>query len=214
MLPAMEPLTPEEVRVIGCLVEKQLATPDYYPMTENALVAACNQLSNRNPVVAYDNDTVRLTLNSLRAKGLARIMHIHGGRVPKHRHVLDEVLELDRGALAMLCVLALRGPQTAGELRTRSERLFEFESLGAVDEALEALAERDDPLVVRLERAPGQKEARYAHLLGGPVDEAAFAAASPPPQRQVSGGDRLAALEERVEALEGALADLRKELGQ
>jgi hypothetical protein len=214
MLPAMEPLTPEEVRVIGCLVEKQLATPDYYPMTENALVAACNQLSNRNPVVAYDNDTVRLTLNSLRAKGLARIMHIHGGRVPKHRHVLDEALELDPSALALLCVLAVRGPQTTGELRTRSERLHEFESLPAVEETLERLAQRDDPLVVRLERQPGQKEARYAHLLGGPVDEAALATVSPAPERQASGGERLAALEERVEALEAALTDLRKELGQ
>jgi hypothetical protein len=207
----MEPLTPEEVRVAGCLIEKQLATPDYYPMTENALVAACNQLSNRNPVVAYENDTVRLTLNSLRAKGLARIMHIHGGRVPKHRHILDEALELDRPSLALLCVLALRGPQTTGELRTRSERLHEFESLPAVEETLERLAERDDPLVVRLERAPGQKEARYAHLLSGPPDEAAVAAVDVERPR-AAGPDRLAALEERVEALEEALAALRKEL--
>jgi uncharacterized protein len=212
----MEPLTPEEVRVAGCLVEKQLATPDYYPMTENALVAACNQLSNRNPVVAYENDTVRLTLNSLRAKGLARIMHIHGGRVPKHRHILDEALELDPPALALLSVLALRGPQTTGELRTRSERLHEFESISAVDETLEALAARDEPLVVRLERAPGQKEARYAHLLSGPPDEAAVAtaAAVDVERPRTAGSDRLAALEARVEALEEALATLRKELSE
>jgi uncharacterized protein len=209
----MEPLTPEEVRVAGCLIEKQLATPDYYPMTENALVAACNQLSNRNPVVAYDNDTVRLTLNSLRAKGLARIMHIHGGRVPKHRHILDEALELDRPALALLSVLALRGPQTTGELRTRSERLHEFESISAVDETLEALAAREEPLVVRLERAPGQKEARYAHLLSGPPDESAVAAVDVERPRS-AGPDRLAALEARVEALEEGLAELRKELSE
>jgi uncharacterized protein YceH (UPF0502 family) len=212
MLPAMEPLTPEEVRVVGCLIEKQLATPDYYPMTENALVAACNQSSNRNPVVAYDNDTVRLTLNSLRVKSLARIMHIHGGRVPKHRHVLDEALELDRPGLALLCVLALRGPQTTGELRTRTERLHTFDSTSAVEEVLENLASRDEPLVVRLERQPGQKEARYAHLLSGPPDETAVAAADFERPR-AGASDRLAALEARVEALEDALAELRKELG-
>jgi uncharacterized protein YceH (UPF0502 family) len=210
----MEPLTPEEVRVVGCLIEKQLATPDYYPMTENALVAACNQLSNRNPVVAYDNDTVRLTLNSLRTKNLARIMHIHGGRVPKHRHVLDEALELDRPSLALLCVLTLRGPQTPGELRSRTERLCEFATTSAVEEVLEGLAARDEPLVVRLVRQPGQKEVRYAHLLGGAPDEASWVTTSDVERpRAGASSDRLAALEARVEALEDALAELRKELG-
>ncbi|MGH9039916.1 MAG: YceH family protein [Acidimicrobiia bacterium] len=212
----MEPLSPEEVRVAGCLVEKQMTTPDSYPLTHNALVSACNQLSNRNPVVSYDDSIVMHALGALRAKGLARVLHVPGSRGPKHRHVLDETLEIDRGEVALLAVLGLRGPQTVGELRTRTERMHPFASLGEVEEALERLGARPEPLVIRLERQPGQKEARYAHLLSGPPDEAAVAAvdverpraaASPSP-------DRLAALEARVEALEEALAALRKELSE
>lgn len=211
----MEPLTPEEVRVAGCLVEKALATPDYYPLTQNALIAACNQLSNRHPVVSYDDATVRQALASLRAKQLVRVIHIPSSRVPKHRHVLDEALDLDRAGLALLSVLALRGPQTVGELRTRTERLHEFGSLSEVEEALEGLAARPDPLVVRLERQPGQKESRYAHLLGGAVEaEAPVGASAPPaPADTPESGDRMAALEARVAALETALAELRAELG-
>lgn len=168
----MEPLTPEELRVVACLVEKQLTTPDSYPLTENAVVAACNQLSNRNPVVAYDNNTVRVTLTALRQRGLARVVHTPGARVPKHRHIVDEALGLSKGEVALLTVMALRGPQTVGELRTRTERMHDF-SLSEVEETLEGLAARDEPLVGRLERQPGQKEVRYAQLLGGPVDAAA-----------------------------------------
>jgi uncharacterized protein YceH (UPF0502 family) len=171
----MEPLTPEELRVVTCLVEKQFTTPDSYPLTENALVAACNQLSNRNPIVAYDNSTVRVTLTELRQRGLARVIHTPGARVPKHRQVLDDALGLSRGEVSLLAVLALRGPQTVGELRTRTERMHDFASLSEVEDALEGLAARDEPLVVRLERQPGQKEARYAQLLGGPVDTGAYA---------------------------------------
>jgi uncharacterized protein YceH (UPF0502 family) len=136
--------------------------------------------------------------------------------VPKHRHILDEALELDRPSLALLCVLALRGPQTTGELRTRTERMHEFASTSAVEEALETLAAREEPLVVRLERQPGQKEARYAHLLGGPPDEAALAASEyerPRAPPVSASSDRLAELEARVEALEETLENLRKELG-
>ena len=169
----MEPLTPEALRVVACLVEKQFTTPDSYPLTENAVVAACNQLSNRNPIVDYDHNAVRVTLTELRQLGLARVIHTPGARVPKHRQVLDEALGLSRGEVALLAVLALRGPQTVGELRTRTERMHDFAGLSEVEETLEGLAAREEPLVVRLERQPGQKEARYAQLLGGPVDGAA-----------------------------------------
>jgi len=227
----MEPLTPEELRVVACLVEKQFTTPDSYPLTENAVVAACNQLSNRNPVVDYDHNTVRVTLTALRQRGFARVVHTPGARVPKHRQIIDEALGLSRGEVSLLAVLALRGPQTVGELRTRTERMHDFASLSEVEEALEGLAARDEPLVTRLERQPGQKEARYAQLLAGPVDAAAFTPAplgspaghddepataitglrpsygSSPPARP----DRVAALEDRVAALEAELAILRAE---
>ncbi|HYH50001.1 MAG TPA: YceH family protein [Acidimicrobiia bacterium] len=172
----MEPLTPEELRVVSCLVEKQFTTPDSYPLTENAVVAACNQLSNRNPVVAYDTNTVRVTLTALRQRGLARVIHTPGARVPKHRQILDEALGLSRAEVSLLAVLALRGPQTVGELRTRTERMHEFTSLSEVEEVLEGLASRSEPLVTRLERQPGQKEARYAQLLAGPFDAAVASA--------------------------------------
>jgi uncharacterized protein len=231
----MEPLTPEELRVVACLVEKQFTTPDSYPLTENAVVAACNQLSNRNPVVAYDNNTVRVTLTALRQRGFARVVHTPGARVPKHRQILDDALGLSEADVSLLAVLALRGPQTVGELRTRTERMHDFASLSEVEEALEGLAAGDEPLVVRLERQPGQKEARYAQLLGGPVDTAAAAPpagsgwggedgpdrlAHPEPSTEpsIAGGpvaaprfDRVAALEERVAGLEAELAILRAE---
>jgi uncharacterized protein YceH (UPF0502 family) len=218
----MEQLTPEEIRVVGSLAEKQLTTPDNYPLTQNALIAACNQLSNRQPVVSYDDNTVRLTLTSLRAKQLARVIHIPGSRAPKHRHVLDETLELDRGELALLTVLLLRGPQTVGELRTRTERMHTFASLSDVEETLERLAserisqadEPLEPLVVRMERQPGQKEARYAHLLGGPVAAEAWPEDAPAPvATPTARSDRFTALEERLAAVEASLADLRRELG-
>ena len=208
----MEPLSAEEVRVVGCLIEKQMTTPDHYPLTQNAVMAACNQLSNRNPVVSYDDNTVRLTLNSLRSKQLARIIHTPGGRAPKHRHVLDEALELDRGELALLGVLLLRGAQTVGELRTRTERMHQFASLSEVEETLEGLAGRPDPLVVRLERQPGQKESRYMHLLAGEVSASDMALAAPAPA-PAPDPDRVAVLEERIAALEAGLAEVRRELG-
>lgn len=178
-------LSAVEARVVGCLIEKQLATPASYPLTVNALVAACNQTSNRFPVVRYDDATVERALRNLREHGLTRIVYSPQNRAPKHRHVLDEVLEVDSRELAVLAVLLLRGPQTPGELRARTERLTPFGTLGEVDEVLERLAARPAPLVVRLERQPGQKEARYAHLLAGdppsdpPSDPSPAPAASP-----------------------------------
>jgi uncharacterized protein YceH (UPF0502 family) len=172
-------LTPQEARVVGSLAEKSLATPQYYPLTHNALVNACNQSNNRDPVVAYDAETVDAALDGLRAKGAARVIHAGGGnRTVKYRHVLDELLGLDARELALVTVLLLRGPQTLNELRTRTERLADFEDAASVERDLGRLAERDGPLVVLLEREPGRREPRYATTL---VDRAAQGSASAPP---------------------------------
>ena len=158
-------LTSEEGRVLGCLVEKQLTTPQLYPLTENALIAACNQSTNRDPVVTYDVSTVRVTARSLREKGLLRMVHRTGERSDKHQHLLDTALTLSVGQLALLAVLLLRGPQTLAELRARSERMHPFDTIAQVQEALDALTDRNEPLAARLERLPGRKEARYGQLL-------------------------------------------------
>ena len=158
-------LTSEEGRVLGCLVEKQLTTPQLYPLTEKALIAACNQATNRDPVVAYDVSTIRITVRSLREKGLLRMVHRPGERSDKHQQLLDRSLALSTGQVALLAVLLLRGPQTLAELRARSERMHPFDTLAQVQEALDVLTDRDDPLVARLERQPGRKEARYGQLL-------------------------------------------------
>ena len=181
-------LSAEEARVAGSLAEKQLATPQYYPLTFNALVNACNQTNNRDPVVSYDDQLVQATVAALREKGVVRLVHPGGGsRVTKYRQVLDEVLGLDQRELALVCVLLLRGPQTLNELRTRTERLADFDGAAAVERDLERLAgERQPPLVQRLERQPGRKEPRYACTLvdlpegGGSVRAAAVAAVTAP----------------------------------
>ena len=161
-------LGPEEVRVTGCLVEKQLTTPQQYPLTLNALVTGCNQSSNRWPVTDYDERTVQSALDSLKAKGLVRFVHpSHGRSVTRYKHVLDEALDLEPRQLALITALMLRGPQTPGELRARSERMAAFAHVDEVEEALEALATGDQPLVTRLPREPGRREIRYAHLLSG-----------------------------------------------
>ena len=200
-----------EVRVLGALIEKQVTTPEYYPLTLNALVHACNQISNRDPVVAYDDETVTRALEGLREKRLARVVNTADGRVPKYRHVLNEVVELRAAELAVLCVLLLRGPQTVGELRGRTERLYTFSDLSFVEATLQALAERTDgPLVVKLPRQSGQKEARYAHLLAGPVqiEEPARATRAEP---AMAGGR---AEHERLMQLENEVATLRQELAE
>jgi len=158
-------LTSQEGRVLGCLVEKQLTTPQLYPLTEKALIAACNQTTNRDPVVAYDVSTVRITSRSLREKGLLRMVHRTGERSDKHQHLLDSALALSPGQMSVLAVLLLRGPQTLAELRARSERMHPFDTVAQVQEVLDALTDRDDPLVARLERQPGRKESRYDQLL-------------------------------------------------
>ena len=151
-----------QIRILGCLVEKQTTTPDNYPLSTNALLNACNQSSNRDPVVRYDSRTVTEAMLTLRAEGLART--VTGGRADKHRHVLDEAWSLSPGQLAVLAVLFLRGPQTVGELKTRTERMHGFQDIDAVERVLHELADADDPYVTLNERLPGQKERRWDHL--------------------------------------------------
>lgn len=199
-------LSGPEVRVLGCLVEKQLTTPQQYPLTLNALVTACNQASNREPVTAYSDDEVIAALESCKAARLVRfVLPSHGRSVVRYRHVLDEALGLDPSQLAVLCVLMLRGPQTIGELRIRTERMADLGSLGAVEHELELLAGRELPLVERLGRRPGQKEERWADLLRAerPSDLADTGRGGPP----ATGPSRDAAA--AVERLEAELADLR-----
>ena len=193
-----------EARVIGCLIEKELTTPEYYPLTLNALVAACNQKTNRDPVVAYDEQTVQKALDDLRERNLAYVFYGSTSRVPKYKHILDKVYELERSEVSIICVLLLRGAQTIGELRGRTDRLYDFSGLGEVQETLDNLMRRDEPLVVKLERQPGQKEVRYAHLLSGEVDAAAYAV------KENSSVGRQAE-NERITTLETELENLRSE---
>jgi uncharacterized protein YceH (UPF0502 family) len=166
-------LTSEERRVLGCLVEKERTTPQAYPLTLNSLRLACNQTTARDPVVRYEDRDVETALTSLRAAGLIRIVHSPHNRATKYRHVLGDVLEIGDAGVALLAALMLRGPQTVGELHARTERLHRFEGMSAVQVELEALASNDPPLAVRLERRPGQKDARWTHRLGGPTPTAA-----------------------------------------
>jgi uncharacterized protein YceH (UPF0502 family) len=202
-------LTEAEARVLGSLVEKQLTTPEYYPLTLNALTAACNQKSNRDPVVSYDETTITGAVDSLRDKNLVYLYYGSTSRAVKYKHMLPSVYDLDEAGVAIIAVLLLRGHQTLGELRERTGRLHEFSGLGEVQETLDELARRDDPLVVKLERQPGQKEARYGHLLSGEVDQQAVIRESP---SVVSGGrnDRIETLEAEVERLRTEFASLRE----
>lgn len=206
-------LNETEVRVLGSLIEKQLTTPEYYPMTLNALVAACNQKSNRDPVVSYDESTVVAALDTLRDKNLVYTFHGSTSRVVKYKHMFPNVYELDPAEVAVMAVLMLRGPQTVGEIRGRTDRLHEFTSLPEVQETLDKLAHRDEPLVVRLERQIGQKDARYAHLLSGEIDVASLPAAR---ERTVTGGqsERIEKLESEIEALKNEFAAFRQELAE
>jgi uncharacterized protein len=158
-----------EVRVLGSLIEKEITTPDYYPLSLNALVAACNQSSNRNPVMYLDEAAVAKATDTLREKKVLHQVERSESRVPRYRHILYEAMNLGRPAIAVMCVLMLRGPQTVGEIRTRSSRLYDFSSLEEVETTLNSLMAAQAPLVVRLPRQTGQKEVRYAHLLSGEV---------------------------------------------
>jgi uncharacterized protein YceH (UPF0502 family) len=201
-------LTPVQARIVGCLIEKEMATPDNYPLTMNALLAACNQTSNRNPVTRLEEPTVSNALENLRAANIVRIVYSRSNRADKFRHIIDEMLALEPADMALLSVLLLRGPQTASELRSRTERLHTFEDVDEVLETLRRLAGRSEPLVARLERQPGHRENRWAHLLGGDLSEALAGDDDDAPRiaaATASRADRLAALEETV-------ADLRADL--
>jgi hypothetical protein len=203
-----------EVRVLGALMEKEVATPEYYPLSLNALVNACNQKSNREPVVSYDEDIVETALAGLRDKGLAARISGHDMRVPKHAHRLSEVINLGRREAAVLCMLMLRGPQTAGELRGRTERLYQFDDLEAVDACLTRLMEwQPEPLVARLPRQVGYKEVRFAHLLSG-EPTAAQAAATPTPIARESRDETVARLQATVDSLEANVAELRRQFAE
>lgn len=212
----MEPILNElEVRVLGCLIEKELATPEYYPLTVNALTNACNQKSNREPVLAIEEAEVVRTLDALRMKHLA-IQAAEGGRASKYRHILAERLRLDPPELAVLAELLLRGPQTVGALRSRAERMHQFADLAAVEAVLEELLARTPPLVTRLHRQPGRKESRYAHLFAGEPRLAAEDSAPPPESTGLAvmaEHERLARLEEEVATLRAEVAELRQAVG-
>ena len=192
-----------EIRVLGCLIEKQRTTPDVYPLTLNALRLACNQSSNRDPVVDYDENTIRAAIDRLVQRKWATLASWSNRRSMKYRHTLDGALGLDDAEIAVLDVLMLRGAQTPGELKTRTERLHRFAGMDELGETLERLIERQ--LVARLERRPGQREERYRHLVGG--DESPDAEPEPTPQPTAAEG-----LEQRVKRLEGEVAELRAEL--
>jgi uncharacterized protein YceH (UPF0502 family) len=203
-----------EVRVVGSLVEKQMATPEYYPLTMNALVNACNQLTGREPVVSYDERTVARALESLREKQLVWQVSAAGARVPKYEHRLSEKFNLAEQETAVLAVLMLRGPQTVGEIKGRTGRMYEFAELAEVEMTLESLITAEPPLVVKLPRQPGTKESRYAHLMAGEV-HIEEQAAEPRVEAAVlevrAENERLAHLESEVENLRQQLAELQQQ---
>ena len=210
-------LTEVEARVLGCLIEKEITTPEYYPLSLNALVHACNQKSNRDPLMNLDEDAVRRALRTLGEETLARSA---GGdsRVPKYEHRLSEVFNFTRPETAVLCELLLRGPQTPGELRSRAERMHPFEDLSVVHSTLKHLMEREPPLVMLLPRQPGTKEARYAHLLSGQPQIQQAEPIQPEMELVVSNrlvdAERVARLETEVADLQQEVADLKRQLAE
>jgi uncharacterized protein len=203
------PIDPVGIRVLGSLIEKELTTPDYYPLTLNALVTACNQTSNRDPVMSLDEATVMASIDDLTARTLVRSVYRNDSRAKRYRHLLAETLNMQPSEIAVMCVLLLRGPQTAGEIRTRTARLFEFRDLPHVDVTLQVLMTLKTPLVAQLPRRPGQKEVRYAQLLSG---EPEVDTSQPEPERASRRvePDRVEALEHTVETLRAEMAELRE----
>jgi uncharacterized protein YceH (UPF0502 family) len=210
ILPEPIVLTLAEARVLGALVEKEATTPDYYPLSLNALINACNQRSNREPVMDLDEEAVRQALHGLEDKKLAGRARGADGRVTKYEHWLGEVFNFNRAETALICVLLLRGPQTPGELRGRTERMHRFEELTDVTAGLQKLMEREPALVAVLPRQPGTKESRYAHLLSGRVGAMAAAVAETASVRHDEGED--AGHEERIAQLETTVRELRQEV--
>jgi uncharacterized protein YceH (UPF0502 family) len=206
-------LTDNEVRVLGSLVEKDITTPEYYPLSLNALMNACNQKSNRDPVMQLDEDAVRDALEGLQQQRMAGPARGADSRVTKYEQRLQEVFNFTRAETAVLCVLLLRGPQTPGELRGRTERLHHFETLDDVQSALQKLMQREPVLATVLPRQPGTKESRYAHLLGGDVVAAETPLhASAPVERNSAEGERIARLEEEVAELRREVSEVKDQL--
>lgn len=207
-MPPTEPihLTAAQARVLGALMEKEATTPEYYPLSSNALVNACNQRSNREPVMSLDEEDVRQALHGLEDKQLAGRARSAEGRVTKYEHWLGEAFNFTRAEGALMCVLLLRGPQTPGELRGRTERIHPFTEIAEVLVGLEKLMQREPPLVAILPRQPGTKESRYAHLLSGPVDTLVLPAA------EAASAHDPASRDERIAQLEAAVDELRQEV--
>lgn len=205
-------LNPAEARVLGALVEKDITTPDYYPLSLNALVNACNQKNNRDPVTNYDEETVRLALRNLSDKGLAGTASGADSRVTKYEHRLQEAFNFSRAETALLCVLFLRGPQTPGELRGRTERMHRFDHLDDVLSGLQQLMRREPPLVKALGRRPGTKEIRYAHLLSGDVESWEPAPETASTNADSVDAERVIRLEEQVAVLQKEVAELKQEI--
>ena len=207
-------LNAAEGRVLGSLIEKDITTPDYYPLSLNALMNACNQKSNRDPVMELDESAVRDAIEGLREHRLAGPTSSADSRVTTYEHRLQEVFNLQRGETAVLCVLLLRGPQTPGELRGRTERLHRFESLDDVQSTLQRLMQRDQPLVKVLPRQPGTKEARYVHLLAGDVEGLESQASTGASSASGADADRVARLEEEVAQLRQEVSELKQQLSE
>ena len=203
-------LTDNEVRVLGCLMEKEMATPDYYPLSLNALTNACNQKSNRNPVVSYDEETVVYALNTLREQKLARQSNV--SRVPKYEQIFSKNLNLITREAAIICILLVRGPQTVGEIRSRTERMYAFQNLDEVQETITSL--EDMELVSKLPRQPGRKESRYAHLLSGEPQETIVETAPRPESATIivrRETERVEDLQEQIDKLRQAIQTLEHE---
>jgi uncharacterized protein len=209
-MPPSDPLrlTAAEARVLGSLMEKEVTTPEYYPLSLNALINACNQRSNREPVMNLDEDDVRQALHGLEDKSLAGAARSAEGRVTKYEHRLGEAFNFSRAEAALVCVLLLRGPQTPGELRGRSERMHRFDEIADVLAGIQKLVEREPPLAAVLPRQPGTKESRYAHLLSGPVESITIPAA------EASGSHEDSVPDERISQLEATVAELKQEIAE
>jgi hypothetical protein len=205
-----------EVRVLGSLIEKDITTPDYYPLSLNALVNACNQKNNRDPVMMLDENAVRDALSSLQEKRLAGPAGGADSRVTKYEHRLQEVFNFDRREIALICVLLLRGSQTPGELRSRTDRMYRFETLDDVQSALQKLMDREPPLVRILPRQPGTKESRYTHLFSGDYspDATTLIVSSPSEDSPGPGEERIAKLEAAVSSLQAEMENLRRQLSE
>jgi uncharacterized protein YceH (UPF0502 family) len=208
-------LNETEVRVLGSLIEKQITTPEYYPLTLHSLTTACNQKNNRNPVMSLTEQEVERALDSLRERNLAYVFHGSTSRVPKFKHVAPEILQLNPAELAVMCVLMLSGAQTVGEIRTRGSRLHEFTSLEEVDETLHGLSARDsEPLVVKLPRQSGQKDARFVHLLSGEPDLSHVEATPTEQPTRRAYSDRAPQLEEQVQMLKQQVEELARQFAE